>query len=168
MGLYGEWLRLNPVELVQVKADPDRAFELADMAQEADDRQENPGVEHRRRFGTGKTWHALQYLMWRRDFALDIVMGEHLLVEDPLDPDEAPIAYLTADEVALAARELAAFQAHDLIAGVDPDELVQRDIYPGVWHGGEQLEWAVHFLPDVKVFFASAAENGDAVVCWID
>lgn len=48
------------------------------------------------------------------------------------------------------------------------DDLQREKIYPEVWdRGPEELQWAVCHLPWVKVYFQAAAQNGDAIICWI-
>jgi Domain of unknown function (DUF1877) len=79
-----------------------------------------------------------------------------------------PPSYLTPVEVAAAAPRLAALTQDDLIRDVDPIELNRADIYPGNWEEPGELRWAAHYLPDVQSFFAGAAKDGDAVICWLD
>jgi hypothetical protein len=51
--------------------------------------------------------------------------------------------------------------------GVDPADLTREQIYPQVWNRPDELAWAVHRLPYARDFFAAAAAQGDAILCWI-
>lgn len=79
-----------------------------------------------------------------------------------------PPRYLTPEQVATAAAELADLTEDDLLRGVDPAELTRAEIYPNVWDRTDEPTWATHHLPDVKQFIATAAKNCDAVICWLD
>ncbi|HET9519309.1 MAG TPA: DUF1877 family protein [Actinoplanes sp.] len=79
-----------------------------------------------------------------------------------------PPSYLTPGQVAAAAAQLATFTDDDLIRDVDPAELNRSEIYPGGWEKPGALARVAHYLPDVRNFFAAAAADGDAVICWLD
>ncbi len=55
-----------------------------------------------------------------------------------------------------------------LIRDVDQNELRRAGIYPDTWERAGELAWVAHYLPEVQSFFAAAAEDGDAVICWLD
>jgi len=174
--MYGEWLRVSVAELDRAKADLSWARDHAERVEESETRSgqhlEPPDVAGRRSFGTDKTWHALAYLLARREFPVSIIYGEESFTEDPDDPEAdwgygAP-CYLTPDQVRQAAEALTDLSEDDLLDGVDGDELQREEIYPSVWdRGAEELQWAVCHLPWVKVYFQAAAKDGDAIICWI-
>lgn len=174
--MYGEWLRVSPAELERAKGDLPWARDLAEEIAEAEDGISEAGdavsdPAARRKFGTDKTWHALDFLLTRKGFPVSIVFGEELFVEDLEDPEAdwgygAP-CYLTPDQVRQAASALAGVSESDLIEGVDQSELEAAEIYPSVWDRPGELEWAVCHLSDVKTFFNAAANSGDAIICWI-
>jgi hypothetical protein len=174
--MYGQWLRISEAELDRAKVDLPWAHDLARRIEEtesaAGQHLDPPDVARRRSFGTDKTWHALAYLLDRREFPVSIIYGEESLVADPNDPSAdwgygAP-NYLTSDHVRRAAGALADLSAEDLLDGVDADDLQWEEIYPNVWaRGPGELQWAVSRLPWVKVYFQSAANDGDAMICWI-
>ena len=159
MGMYGEWLRVTPAELRQVMADPEASYQLTDT-EETD-----------RRSGTDKTWHALAYLLQRADFPVSIITGEQCVVDDPDDSEVdwgyGPPGYLTPQQVSIASSALADLTAERLLDGVSPADLAREQIYPQVWNRPDELAWAVHALPYMRDFFAAAAAQGDAILCWI-
>ncbi len=173
VSMNGNWLRMTAEHLARAKDDLDWAYERAqDAADNADGRW----------LGTDKTWHALDFLLDRYGFRVPIVYGAEPFVDtaedgydeaDDEDPEAGdwgygPPRYLTPRQVALAATDLARLTEEDLLRGVDPAELTRAEIYPDVWDRPDELTWAVHCLPDVREFFAAAARDGDAVLCWLD
>jgi hypothetical protein len=125
----------------------------------------------RRLFGTDKAWHALDYLLTRKDFPLSIVFGEEPF-DDDSDNAEADWGYggpryLTPKQVHQAAVALAALTEDDLIDGVDPADLQSAGIYPTIWDRPNELPWVASYPPDVKSYFGAAAKAGDAIICWI-
>ncbi|GAA2372349.1 hypothetical protein Cme02nite_00640 [Catellatospora methionotrophica] len=172
MSINGNWLRVTPAELEHAKDDLDWAYACAREASDDADRTHS----------TGKAWHSLAYLLDRCGLGIPIVSGAEQFIDESVGEVEnehgylawevdwgyGPPRYLTPEQVAVAAAELAAISGDDLIRGVDQAELVQAEIYPDVWDRPDELPWAAHHLPGVKQFFASAAKDGDAVICWLD
>jgi hypothetical protein len=162
--MNGNWLRVTPTQLAEAKDDLDSAYDLAEeaMNDEAD-----------RWFGLDKTWHALDFLLKRHGFGVPIVEGAESFAEeedeeDAVDWGYGPPRYLTPAQVARAATELGTITEQSLLAGVDPAELARAEIYPNTWDRPGELEWAPHDLTAVADFFAKAATDGDAVICWIN
>lgn len=176
MSMNGNWLRVTPAGLERARTDLSWAYGLACAEQER---------TSGRRHSTGKAWNALAHLLARRGVEIPLVLGAESFVELPdADPDSdemfefleeleddwgyGPPAYLTPSQVAAAAAQLAGITADDLVRGVDPGELSRADVYPGTWDRPGELDWVAHHLPDVTAFFAAAAKDGDAVICWLD
>lgn len=175
--MNGNWLRVTPAELDRAKADLDWAYDLAEAARN----DESP----ERWTTTGKAWNGLDFLLDRLGFEVPIVLGAESFVEFPdVEPDSAemvdfldeleldwgygPPSYLTPAQVAAAAAQLSELTGEDLIRDVDPAELARADVYPDAWDRPGKLEWVAHFLPDTTRFFTAAADDGDAVICWLD
>jgi hypothetical protein len=161
VGIYGEWLRVSPAELEHAKSNPAWLLDLYDELGGAGYSQRQQGG---RRSGTDKTWQALDYLLTKRGFPVEIIYGEEDFEPDTPMGDSQP-TYLTPEQVRTAAAALAPLSGEDLLAGVEPTDLV--DIYPNVWNQPGELESAVSYLDDAKTFFEEAAKAGDAVVCWV-
>ncbi|WP_432992328.1 YfbM family protein [Dactylosporangium sp. CA-233914] len=160
MGMSGEWLRVTPAELERAKGDLGWLREFSDAMAERDRVQARP-VGLRRFLGTGKTFHALDFLLTRYGFPVGLVFGEHDL-GDEVDGRR----YLAPDQVRTAAAALTDVTHDGLVDGVDQAELSAAGIYPAVWDRPDELWWAVSSLADTKVYFAAAARSGDAVICW--
>jgi uncharacterized protein DUF1877 len=174
--MNGNWLRVSPDDLEHAKTDLDWAHGLATAAR--DDNSERWASTH-------KAWNGLDFLLDRLGFETPLVLGAESFVELPdAEPDSeemfdfldnleddwgyGPPSYLTPAQVAAAAAQLATLTEDDLIRDVDQSELDRAEIYPGPWDRPGQLSWVAHYLPDVQRFFASAAKDGDAVICWLD
>jgi hypothetical protein len=174
--MNGNWLRVSPDELEHAKTDLGWAHELA-MTRRDDDSE--------RWAGTGKAWHGLDFLLDRLGFEVSLVFGTESFFELPdVEPDSkemfdfldnleddwgyGPPSYTTPANVAAAASQLATLTTDDLIRDVDPTELKRADIYPGPWEAPDELRWVAHYLPYIQSFFAAAAKDGDAVICWLD
>ncbi|MEH0827055.1 MULTISPECIES: DUF1877 family protein [unclassified Micromonospora] len=170
--MNGNWLRVTPAELARAKDDLTWAYDFAQAAM--DDESERVG-------GTDKAWHALDFLLDRHGVELPIVYGAEAFVETPdaeseddLTEDPAhdwgygPPRYLTPPQVAEAAATLGHLTEDDLSGDVDQGELARARIYPEVWDRPDQLSWVTHHLPYAQRFFAAAAREGDAVICWLD
>jgi Domain of unknown function (DUF1877) len=168
--MYGEWLRVTPAELDRAKADLGWARDFVDEVDESFTGDDSD-VADRRRFGTDKTWHALDYLLSRRDFPISVIYGEQSLVDDPDDDDAdwgyGPPRYLTAAQVRQAADALAGITEEQLLDGVQQADLERENIYPAIWDRPGELPWAACYLPHVKTYFEAAAKAGDAIICWI-
>ncbi|MEH0933047.1 YfbM family protein [Micromonospora sp. CPCC 205558] len=174
--MNGNWLRVSPDELERARTDLGWAYDLA-MTQRNDNSE--------RWAATDKAWDGFEFLLDRLGFEIPLVSGAERFVELPdVEPDSdemfdfldnleddwgyGPPSYLTPVHVATAAARLAELTQDGLIRGVDPQELVRADIYPGIWDRPGQLAWVAHYLPDVQRFFGAAARDGAAVICWLD
>ncbi len=175
--MNGNWLRVSPAELERATSDPDRAYDLAEEARNG----EHPG----RWAGTGEAWNGLDFLLHRLGFDVPVIFGaESFVVLPDVEPDSpemaafladsgvdwgyGPPAYLTPEQVAAAAAQFAGLTEADLIRDADPAELDRADCNPGGWTEPGRLEWVARHLPDARQFFAAAAADGDAVICWLD
>lgn len=174
--MNGNWLRVSPDELEHARTDLDWAHRLATTERDGDSE---------RWTSTDKAWNGLDFLLDRLGFEIPLVLGAESFVELPdAEPDSdemfdflenleddwgyGPPSYLTPIQVAAAASQLATLTEDDLIRDVDPSELNRAEIYPGTWERPGELLWVVLYLPDVQSFFAAAAKDGDAVICWLD
>jgi hypothetical protein len=168
--MKGNWLRVSPAELARAIDDLHGAAVVVRKAVAAGDDRVS---------GTGQAWHAVDFLLGRRDFPVEIVWGEEAFVDEPDDDPDAdfvgsehdwgygPPRYLTPEQVAEAAAALADLNGDDLIRGVDAAELTQAEIYPGAWDRPGELDRINQIVPSMRDFFAEAARNGDAMICWL-
>ncbi|MFF9198307.1 YfbM family protein [Streptomyces sp. NPDC014779] len=163
MSMNGEYLRLTPAELKRALADAEWALELAEEAQDAQD--EVDGGEGRW-FSTGQTWNLLAFLLRRVEFPVDLVFGEETLTEE--DWGYGKPRYLTPERVRLAADALGRTSYDRLVHGVDPAELTAAEVYPLIWDEPAALDWARDDFGSLVEYVRGAAADGDALVLWID
>lgn len=165
VSMIGEYLRVTPSELDRAVKDPEWALELAEQVQ---DEQEDGelGPEDTKRFSTYQTWHLLDFLLRRRGFPVDVVMGETEFGGDGWGYE--PPRFLSSDRVRVAAEELGRLSYDDLVKGVDVAELVAAQIYPQGWDSWGSLEWGRDYFGCLTRFLQAEAFTGDAVIVWID
>ncbi|MFF9567863.1 YfbM family protein [Streptomyces sp. NPDC014685] len=166
MSMIGEYARLTPAEL-------DRAIRAPEWVQEyvveliERELDAEPAASEARCHDIDKTWHALDFLLRRIAFPVDIVHGEEEIPGAEGWGYEPP-RYLTPERVRVAAEALAATPHEALVGGVRPAELAEAEIYPAtVWERGESLDYVTsHYLALVP-FFRAAADAGDAMLIWL-
>ncbi|MQY06675.1 YfbM family protein [Actinomadura macrotermitis] len=166
MSMIGEYVRLTPAELERTIGDPAAGRELVDRLIEAE-LDEAPGPSRARCHDIDKTWQALDFLLHRAGFPVDIAYGE-----EQIPGADAwgygPPRYLTPERVRAAVAAFPAFPHHALAEGVTPADLAKADIYPHiVWERGEPLEYVTYHYASLVEFFQAAARDGHAVVTWI-
>ncbi|MFE2477743.1 DUF1877 family protein [Streptomyces sp. NPDC059389] len=118
---------------------------------------------------TDKAWHALDFLLNRRGFPVDVVYGEaDMPWPEGEDWGYGPPRILTADRVRAAADALENHTPDTLTEGVTPADLVVANIYPTViWEGGEEADWVAAHWADLARYLRVAAREGDALLLWI-
>ncbi|MFE6912019.1 YfbM family protein [Streptomyces erythrochromogenes] len=164
MSMIGQYLRLSPAELERATRDPDWAAEHADDLYDRDDAAAAGRVHD-----TGKAWHALDFLLARRGFPVDVVFGEaDMPWPAGSDWGYGPPRLLTADRVRAAADALEAHAPDALAEGVTPAELAAANVYPqGIWERGEEPDWVASSWASLRPYLRAAAREGDALLVWI-
>ncbi|WP_037908577.1 YfbM family protein [Actinacidiphila yeochonensis] len=167
MSMIGEYVRLTPAELERAVKDPEWAQDFVDELVESE-LEESPDASAARCHDTDKAWHALDFLLGRLAFPVDIVHGEEVL-PGAEDWGYGPPRYLTPERVRLAAEKLTAMTPEDLVDGVTPDDLAQADVYPRIiWERGESLDYVAEHFRDLLPFFEAGARDGHAMLLWLD
>ncbi|MCE7001876.1 YfbM family protein [Kibdelosporangium philippinense] len=162
MGMIGSYLRVSAAELAKVIDDPEWGIEHAGEAMEA----EYDSASEARVWDTDKAWHAIAFLLERRNFPVDIVYGEVEFTQ--LEWVYGPPKYLTAQHVKEAAHALSELPFAALVEGVDPAALTAAEIYPGWdWASDDCLEYVADNYADLLPFFQAAANADEAIVVWI-
>ncbi|MFJ6940669.1 DUF1877 family protein [Streptomyces sp. NPDC101132] len=159
----GEYLRLTADELARLKEDPVWAWDHMEDVREGEEHTE-PAPADALYFTTYTAWPLLGLLFRRAGFPVDVSRGDARVVYP--DPTAGDYGYLTADRVAVAARELAALPYDRLAAHAEPEELAGRGLCRYDWDGAATLEWARHFYDGLTAYFAAAARDGHAVLVW--
>ncbi|MFF8714145.1 YfbM family protein [Streptomyces sp. NPDC015184] len=167
MSMIGEYARLTPAELDRAIRDPEWAQEhVVELIETELDAA--PAAPEARCHDTDKTWHALDFLLRRIDFPVDIVHGEEEIPGAEGWGYEPP-RYLTPERVRVAAEALAATPHEALTEGVSSAELARAEIYPAaVWERGESLDYVTSHYQGLVPFFRAAADAGDAMLIWLD
>ncbi|MFD8383431.1 YfbM family protein [Streptomyces sp. NPDC059679] len=167
MSMIGEYARLTPAELERAVRDPDWAQEFIGELMDTE-LDEGPATSPARCHETDKAWHALDFLLSRLAFPVNVVFGEEE-IPGADDWGYGPPRYLTPERVRVAAEAFAAMPPEALVSGVTPDDLVQADIYPVIiWVGDESLDYVTSHYQALVPFFQAAARDGHAVVIWLD
>jgi Domain of unknown function (DUF1877) len=183
--MYGNWLRVTPAEVQRAMNNP-RWGAVVDQSQER--RLGSDKTWHALSYLLDRKGFPVNLVFGEHSLADGHTPGAGLtgfdsesagdgfdepdlameLEESALEWGYGPPGILTPQEVRIAAEALVQLQPDDLIRGVDAADLDSAEIYPHVWDSPEELEWAVHLVPDIKEYFGVAATSGDAVLCWID
>ncbi|MEV3953733.1 YfbM family protein [Streptomyces albogriseolus] len=166
MGMIGEYARLTAAEFERAVGDPDWAYERVRELTEQEWDEELPW-DRARRLDTDKMWHALDFLLRRAGFPVDVVFGEEE-IPGAEDWSYGPPRCLTPDQVRTAAEAFAATPPARLTEGVTPADLAAADIYPTVvWERGEPLDEVTAHYEALVPYFRAAARDGDGVLLWI-
>lgn len=167
MSMIGEYARLSPAELERAIHDPDWAREFVDELIETE-LDTPPEPSEARCHDVDKAWHALDYVLRRFGFPVDIVHGEEE-IPGAEDWGYGPPRFLRPERVRLAAQTLAATPHETLVDGVRPAELAEAQIYPTiVWERGESLDFVTSHYQALVPFFQAAADAGDALLIWLE
>jgi hypothetical protein len=163
MSLTTEYMRLRPHELTELRRllaeDPDSAYEYVEGL-----RWGNSDERASRGMDTDKAWAGLQYLLAKLEPPVDVVGGgEPVTTEWAYDS----LRLLTADDVAAAARFLAATPFTSLAQQYDPVEMA-AEIYPTFMWG---QDWALSYLEGYYVrlvaLFRAAAADHEPILIWM-
>ncbi|MFF0808771.1 YfbM family protein [Streptomyces albogriseolus] len=166
MGMIGEYARLTAAEFERAVGDPDWAYERVRELTEQEWDVDLPW-DRARRLDTDKMWHALDFLLRRVGFPVDVVFGEEE-IPGAEDWSYGPPRCLTPDQVRTAAEAFAATPSARLTEGVTPADLAAADIYPTVvWERGEPLDEVTAHYEALVPYFRAAARDGDGVLLWI-
>ncbi len=162
--MIGQYLRLTPAELNRALSDPDWVAEHAHGLYDTD-----APAAAARLHETDKAWHALDFLLARRGFPVDVVFGEaDMPWPEGHDWGYGPPRLLTADRVRAAADALDAHAPEVLTDGVTPGDLAAANVYPQiVWERGEEPDWVAAHWAALALYLRAAAREGDALLLWI-
>jgi len=167
MSMIGMFLRVTENELQDYIADSSLFENLFD--DEAFDDNNNV-------CDIDKTWDAISYLLtgygpsdlnnakaplsWT-------IFGSSVLDEDQ-DLGYGPANYLTAEQVVLLNSELSKISSKDLVANYNADKMNQLGLYPNSWgEPEEEMNYIGRHFENLKLFFSTAANNGQAVICYL-
>jgi hypothetical protein len=166
--MNGEYLRVSADELARAVLDPEWALGLADDVREAEVLGRVPSTPAERHLSTQWTWHAIEFLLRRAGFPVDVIFGEEAFARDT-EWGYGPARYLTVERVQVAAEVLAATGFDALVSGVGPADLARAGVAPvDVWDEADPMKWVRDAYESLVPFFASAVAQGQAMIIWID
>lgn len=119
MSMIGEYARLTAEEFARALEDPQWAQERVGELVEAE-LGGGPGGAEARCLDTDKAWHALDFLLSRIGFPVDVVFGEGA-IPGAEDWGYTPPRYLTPARVRVAAEALRDTPVERLVEGVGPE-----------------------------------------------
>ncbi|MET8183716.1 YfbM family protein [Streptomyces sp. NPDC005336] len=167
MSMIGEYARLTATELDRAVREPEWAEKFVDELIEAEP-DEGAEASEARCHDTDKAWHALDFLLRRIQFPVDIVHGEEE-IPGAEDWGYGPPRYLTSERVRGAAEALAATTPDSLVTGITSADLARANIYPSIiWERGESLDYVISHYKALVPFFQVAARDGEAMLVWLD
>jgi hypothetical protein len=165
MSTVGEYLRLTPEELNRVLDDPEVIAELVGQFIECEEEVDDSEPRHH---DTDVAWAALEFLLDRIGFPVDIVRGEED-IPGASDWGNGPHRYLTSDQVSHAAQALAATSVEALLSGVTAEDLAQADIYPSdFWAEQDSLKYVAGAYEGLVPFVQAAARHGHPILVWLN
>jgi hypothetical protein len=167
--MTGEYLRVGAEELARAVLDPEWARGFADDVREAERLGQVPRTPAERHLSTQWTWHAIEFLLRRAGFPVDIVYGEEAFGQGAADWGYGPARYLTVERVRVAAGALGAVGFDELARGIGPADLAAAGVPPiEVWDEADPMKWVREAYESLGPFFASAVSQGQAMIVWID
>lgn len=120
------------------------------------------------------TWGALTFMLGGDNTGIpkkDVLLSQAALGAEIIDEEYemgmTPALYLTPEQVAQLAAEIAALGDEELLGRYQPDEM--EDIYPCEWpeDGEETLEWLLQYFHALQAFYAEQARKGHAVISYL-
>ncbi|MFE7486615.1 YfbM family protein [Kitasatospora sp. NPDC057965] len=166
MSMIGRYLRLSAGELERAEREPEWALEFVEELDDADDGERAGGRP--RLHETGKAWQALDFLLRRRGFPVDLVHGEGEL-PGAEDWGYGPPSRIAPDRVRLAAGALAALDPGRLTEGVTGADLAEARVYPqSLWADEDSLHLVTAEYRALTEFLRAVATRRHGVLVWIE
>jgi hypothetical protein len=139
------------------------------------DKKKTLSEEPRKIFSLEKDWHILHYILngtaeGGTGPLANVVLGGAEIHDQEGNMGYRPAHYLTAQQVKAVAQALGAVDFAKLAKAFDPKDAAAKGIY-GLTHPGGfvsvSAEELAGFVEPVRVFYADAAENGNAMLFYI-
>ncbi|MDT3723966.1 YfbM family protein [Streptomyces sp. DSM 41972] len=154
---------MTAAEFERAVGDPGRAYERVQELTGQEWDVDLPG-DRARRFETDKMWHALDFLLRRVGFPVDVVFGEER-IPGADDWSYGPPRCLTPEQVRTAAEAFSATPPARLTEGVTPADPAAAEICPTiVRERGEPLDEVTAHYEALVPYFRGAARDGDGVL----
>ncbi|BAJ27440.1 MULTISPECIES: YfbM family protein [Kitasatospora] len=163
MSVIGSYLRLAPAEIARVLAEPGW---VAGFKAEQAALERGRGPSELRFHDTEKAWAGLAHLYARRGLPVEVVEGGEPLPEED-DWGYGPPSLLAPEQVADAARRLAAVPFAELVDGLDPTVLAAAEVYPvRMWDDPFAFEYLAAHHADLLRYLERAARYRHGLLVW--
>ncbi len=167
MSMIGRYLRLSAGELERAEREPDWAREFAEEVDEGR-HGGRAGGAWARMHDTGRAWQALDFLLRRREFPVDVVHGEEEL-PGAEDWGFGPPCRIAPDRVRLAAAALVELDPGRLVEGIGAADLAGARVYPnGLWTSDEALHLVTAEYRALTDFLGAVATRRHGLLVWIE
>ncbi len=167
MSMIGMFVKVTETELQKYISDSSLFENLID--DETFD--ENPNV-----CDIDKTWDAISFLLTgygpsdlsnAKQPISWTIFGSSVLDENQ-DLGYGPANYLTAEQVILLNSELSKISSKDLEVNYDANKMNELGLYPNSWgNPQDEMDYIGNHFESLKIFYANAAINGHAVICYL-
>ncbi|MBX7104741.1 MAG: YfbM family protein [Gemmataceae bacterium] len=168
MSMIGNYRRITPDELAQLRANPSSIAEFLYP-------KAGPRPSADRRLDIDKAWHAIHFLLCGDTWEGQPPLVNAVLGGQPLGDvavGYGPARYLTPDEVKETFDALDGIPTHELLEGFDPQALDDAEIYPQGWSrnsaSSEDQEYIGGNYSSLVEFFRKAASSGDAMLEYLN
>jgi hypothetical protein len=122
-----------------------------------------------------KAWEGIIYLLSGQGLSADngpvkdlsrvIFSGQ--VVDEEQELGMGPAHYLTPAQVKEAAEELAQLTDEQLRSRYEIHAMTKAGIYPNIWDDDNSLEYLLDNIEVLKVFYKTAAEDGNGVITFL-
>ena len=96
-----------------------------------------------------------------------ILFSGNIISEDQ-DLGYGPAHYLTAVEVQALNNALVELSEEEVASKYDGNKMAALNIYPSNWESEEEKEYLMEYFIEVKSIYAQAAENGEAIITFLN
>lgn len=163
MSMIGNYLRLSPSELVQLRANPSTIISLL---------YPEDGSAHAvgRHLDIDKSWHAIHFLLngdpWEGTHPLcNAVLGGTELSDE--DVGYGPARYLENQDVRELAASLEAITGNELWSRFNAEAFAAAEIYPEGLTDDDK-EYVLSYYKEFIKFMRLAANEGDALLLYLN
>jgi len=89
-------------------------------------------------------------------------------ISEDQDLGYGPAHYLTASEVQVLNKKLVELSEEEVASKYDGHKMAALNIYPSDWQSEEEREYLMEYFIEVKSIYAQAAENGEAIITFLN
>lgn len=162
MSMIGNLLRVTPAELEAYRKDSTQLENriYADA--------ENPNL-----VDIDKAWDGIMFLLTGQnlenlDHPLAGVLFSGQLVDEDQDLGYGPAHYVTPEQVQELHAAISVITTDELRRKFDAKKMAELEIYPNVWEHEDTPDYLIEYFETIQEVYATAAQNGEAVITFIN